>query len=118
MLSNVDGKISYEVETIALDNYPFDLSRPIDLVKIDVEMHEPEVISGMIKIIKDHKPAIIIEILNDEIGKKIEKLIMGLGYLYFSIDENTPPKRVDYISKSDFHNFLLCTPAIAKKLNL
>ena len=39
----------------------------IDLLKIDVETHEPEVLEGYTKYIHLHKPTMLIEILNDEL---------------------------------------------------
>ena len=91
----------------------------IDLVKIDVEHHEPEVIRGFSLIAKYH-PSILIEILSDDIGKRVQAEIenYGAGYLYFDIDEQKDLHKVDNIRKSSGMNYLLCTESIAKQLQL
>ena len=64
------------------------------------------------------KPTILIEILNNEVGEKINKMIEGLGYLYFNIDEGGGIRQVDKITKSDYYNYLLCNSDIATKIGL
>jgi FkbM family methyltransferase len=90
----------------------------IDLIKIDVETHEPEVLEGMEEYLERYKPTLLIEILNDEVGAKIQQLIKNIDYVYFNIDEINAPKKVDKIIKSDFYNYLICSPKTAKQLNL
>lgn len=107
MLENIPNQISYSVETIRLDDLEQLKGKKVDLIKLDVEMHEPEAIQGMINIINDHKPAILIEILTDEIGQNIETLIAGLDYEFFNIDEINEPEKVEHLQKSNHYNFLL-----------
>lgn len=90
----------------------------IDLIKIDVETHEPEVLEGMAEYLSVFKPTLLIEILNDEIGERVQAVIKNIEYLYFNIDEINLPKKVDNILKSDYYNYLICTKSIAQKLNL
>lgn len=91
----------------------------IDLIKIDVETHEPEVLEGLEEYLSLYKPTILIEILNDDIGRKVEQILSGCeGYLYFNINEIEMPKRVDKITKSDYYNYLICRKDIADKLGL
>ena len=91
----------------------------IDLVKIDVEYHEPEVIRGF-SLIAKYQPSILIEILSDDIGKRVQAEIENYGgaYLYFDIDEQNGLRRVENIRKSSGMNYLLCTEAIAKEMQL
>ena len=78
-----------EIETITLNKFIKDNNIPrIDLMKIDVETHEPETLEGFSDYLSIFRPAMLIEILNNEIGARVEKLVNGLGYLYFNIDEN------------------------------
>ena len=107
MLSEISNRISYDVEVIQLDNFEELANKKIDLIKLDVEMHEPEAIEGMINLIKKNQPTILIEILNSEIGEKIEKLLSDIEYYCFSIDEENEPQHVPKIKESDFHNLLL-----------
>lgn len=93
--------------------------KKIDLMKIDVETHEAEVLEGMGKYLNEFRPAMLIEILNDEVGRKVENLIGDLNYLYFNLDENSGSiRKVEKISKSDYYNYLLCDRKIAENLGL
>jgi FkbM family methyltransferase len=107
MLNQVNEIITYEIETITLDTFKLLENKKVDLIKLDVEMHEPEAIEGMIEIIRRDKPTILVEILTNEIGHKIEALIKGLDYIFYEIDEINPPLRVSKLHKSKCYNFLL-----------
>jgi hypothetical protein len=60
----------------------------------------------------------LIEILNNEIGDKVNSMIKNLGYSYFNIDEKGGIRQVEQITKSDYYNYLLCDQKIAKELGL
>jgi len=111
--------VKTEIQTVSLDDFirEYDLKN-IDLIKIDVEMHEPEVLQGFLAYIAIFKPIFLIEILNEEVAEKVQNLIEGLEYLYFNIDENTGIRKVDKVCKSDYYNFLFCDYEVAKKLKL
>jgi FkbM family methyltransferase len=89
-----------------------------DLMKIDVEMHEAEVLEGMGDYLREWKPTMLIEILSDEVGQKVETLINGMGYLFFNINENGGIRKVEHIGKSDYYNYLLCSAESASFLKL
>lgn len=73
-----------EIKARQLDSLCDELAMPrIDLMKIDVEMHEPEVITGAQKRIAADKPAMLIEILNAEIGNRLAEQLDG--YVFFEI---------------------------------
>jgi len=90
----------------------------VDLVKIDVEMHEAEVLDGFARYLNRNRPSMLIEVLTDEIGMQIERRVQGLDYLYFDIDEAGSPQMRNSIKKSRKYNYLLCQPAVASKLGL
>jgi len=92
--------------------------KKIDLVKIDVETHEPEVLEGFSEFISEFKPTLLIEILNDEVGAKVEAFIKHLDYEYYSINEKKGIRKVDCIKKSDDFNYLLCTREVRQKIGL
>jgi len=92
--------------------------RRIDLIKIDVETHEPEVLQGLEPYLSRDKPTLLIEVLTADIGKQIEEIVDGKNYLYFNIDENGGIRKTDSILKSDYYNYLLCQSAIAYSLGL
>ncbi len=120
LLSDETETILTEIETVRLDTFieNNDLER-IDLMKIDVETHEPEVLEGMGRYLDDFRPTMLIEILSDEVGHKVEKHLKGLGYLFFNVDEEAfSIRKVDVITKSDCFNYLICQPKIAGELGL
>ena len=111
--------IPVEVDRIRLDQYceKGKFAAPT-LIKLDVETHEPEVLIGMGDLIKNAKPDFLIEILNEEVGEKIEEILGEFGYLYFNIGEAGKIRPQKHLGKSDHWNFLICKPETAKVLGL
>jgi FkbM family methyltransferase len=90
-----------------------------DLVKIDVERHEFEVLSGMKETLNSAKPDFILEVLDEEQANRLNPIFDGLGYLYFNIDDGKKSiRQTAKIEKSDYWNYLVCKPDTAKALNL
>lgn len=88
-----------------------------DLVKIDVESHELEVLEGFGYDLKETN-AFLIEVLNERVAKGINEAFKGLGFIYFNInDEKNTLRITDEVSKSDFWNYFICKPEVAKKLS-
>jgi FkbM family methyltransferase len=128
-VSNFDGNLSIEdysgsspsitVESIALDTFiTQNKLEKIDLLKIDVETHEPQVLEGFLKHLSEFKPTFLIEILNNEIAEIIFNTVSKYEYLYFNIDERQGVRQTDRIEKSDYFNYLLCSRETANKLGL
>lgn len=92
----------------------------VDLMKIDVETHEPQVLEGYKKYLKEHQPTMLIEILNDEVAQKVENILNECtsGYLYFNIDERGGIRKTEHLSRSDYFNFLICKKPVADMLKL
>lgn len=74
------------VQSVVLDDFLSNVPK-IDLVKIDIEAHEPAAIRGMVNLIKTHKPKIITEfhpwamILNNvELPEEYLSQLYNLGY--------------------------------------
>lgn len=108
-----------DIETITLKTFILNEKlEKIDLIKMDVETHEFEALSGMAEYLEKFKPTILIEILNDEVALKIENLVKNVNYLFFNINEHDSVRRVNSLTKSDYYNFLLCSREIAVKLKL
>lgn len=117
--SDKSNSIPVEITTIRLDTFINTNNIPkIDLMKIDVEMHEVEALEGFGKYLNEFKPTILIEILSEDIAKGINELVSDIGYYYFNIDENKGVKKVSKLTKSDGMNFLICMPEIANKIDL
>ena len=102
-----ENTISYNVEVKKLDDILFNKVEKIDLIKLDVEMHEIEAIEGMMKLITRDSPSILIEILNDHIGCEIQKKINQIKYNFYNIDEVNGFKKVKKLTKSLGYNFLI-----------
>jgi FkbM family methyltransferase len=126
-ISNYDGDIiieafsgqskSFTVDSITLDTFiKQNEIKKIDLIKIDVETHEPKVLEGFL----NHLSTLLIEILNNDIAEIVYNQVRELGYLYFNIDErgNGSIRQTDIIEKSDYYNYLLCSPETANKIGL
>jgi len=68
--------IEYLVKTTTLTNYIEKNNIPkIDLIKLDIELHEPEAIEGMGDYLIKNKPIVLLEVLTEEIALKLNKLI-------------------------------------------
>jgi FkbM family methyltransferase len=90
----------------------------IDLMKIDVERHEPMVLEGMGKYLEQMKPDLLIEIQTEEIAQQIQALIQNIDYLYFNIDDLGVVKQTEKLGKSEYLNYLICSRESAKLLQL
>ncbi|MFN5355588.1 MAG: FkbM family methyltransferase [Bacteroidota bacterium] len=90
----------------------------IDLIKIDVEQHEPQVLAGFKQHLAAFKPTLLIEILTNSVAEQVYESVKDLGYLYYNIDETKGVRRTERLEKSDYYNYLLCSPETAQMLGL
>ncbi|MGA7161090.1 MAG: FkbM family methyltransferase [Bacteroidota bacterium] len=105
------NSVESEVRTIKLSSFIREEHiSAVDAMKIDVETYEVEVLQGMEEFLEIMKPAMLIEILTSELGGRVEKLLDGKGYEYYSIDEVNGPAKVDNLRGGLSRNFLICTP--------
>jgi FkbM family methyltransferase len=72
----VDSPCSMSVQCMKLD----DLDLDVGLIKIDVEGHEACVLHGAIKMLRQHHPTLIVEILNRQARIDVEQILRPLGY--------------------------------------
>jgi len=118
---NIDESriLQTNIKTIRLSSFikRNNLTR-IDLMKVDVEMHEAEVLEGLGDYLITFKPTLLIEILDDTIGEKVHQMVKKLEYLYFNIDEKKSIHQVKKIVKSNYNNYLLCSHSVALGLGL
>jgi FkbM family methyltransferase len=113
-----------QVKTITLNDFikQKQISK-IDLVSLDVELFETEVLEGMGDLISTHLPDFLMEVINNEIGEKIECFFHDKGYLFYEINERDMTithrkhlKRDD--NRNHSFNFLICSKEIAENLKL
>jgi hypothetical protein len=94
----------------------------VDLIKIDVESHEPEVLEGMGEYLDLMRPTILMEVWNDEVGRRAEAVLAQHDYLFFSTDETEPFKPATYIRNPNpakgYLTYLICSQQTADMLNL
>jgi FkbM family methyltransferase len=118
-----------ETDLITLDSFIQNNNiDSIDLMKIDVETHEPEVFAGFQKNLKEFKPTLLVEIIRDHVADALDEQLADLGYIYFyinepfgGVDEVTTGKiyqKVDKLHGGTFGNYLICSPEKARELNL
>jgi FkbM family methyltransferase len=81
--------------------------RQIDLIKIDVETHEPEVMEGFAGYFSKFKPIILIEILNEEVAERLSGFFPKDCFEFYNIDEQKGTIRVSKLTKSELFNFLV-----------
>jgi FkbM family methyltransferase len=72
-----------EVPTTTLDAYCRGFLR-LDFVKIDAEGAEPLILSGMVEVLREKRPALIIEFHNDETWSK-RGILLDSGYRIYSM---------------------------------
>lgn len=88
--NKIDNKNSFRVKKIKLDDLLED--KNISFIKIDVEGHEREVITGSKKIIRKNKPVLLVEIEerhNNFLTLDTIEFIKNFGYnSYFVVDGN------------------------------
>jgi FkbM family methyltransferase len=108
----------HTVVTTRLDSY-LDArgSETPDLIKIDVEGHEPAVVRGMGRYLAQ-MPTLVTEILSDEVAAQVEALVLPLGYRFLQVRELEGLIEVTHLQVGDpgSRNFVLCAPATADTL--
>jgi FkbM family methyltransferase len=95
----------------------------VDLIKIDVEGSEPEVLEGMGPYLARFRPSMIVEVLSDDAGRRVQEFLEGLDYLYFDINDDIRkgPKSIRPardIRKSICLNYLLVQRSTAEWLGI
>ena len=74
--------------TVRLDDFARERGiAKIDLIKIDVEGHEPAVIRGLGDLLATSKPTMLVEILSDAAGSAIWDLVGPAGYQAYLLDD-------------------------------
>lgn len=97
-----------KVKTITLKDYiEQNTIKQIDLMKIDVETHEPEVMEGFSNYLLKFRPIILIEILTDEVAEKLNKYFSPESFSFYNIHEKNGILRSDRLTRSDDFNYLI-----------
>lgn len=93
----------------------------LDLIKIDVESHEPEVLEGLGECLAS-KPTMLLEVWNNDVGQRVEQILRRQDYLFFATDEIQPFSHREHIENPDpekgYLSYLICAPETAAGLGL
>jgi FkbM family methyltransferase len=93
----------------------------LDLVKIDVESHEPAVLRGLGDWLLRFHPSLIVEVWNNDVGVAVEATLQGCDYIYFAITDTATELRAHISNDFPEHgyiNYLICTGTVANQLGL
>ncbi len=116
------GAKAVDVQTVRLDDYLAEHELAgVDLMKLDVEGHEPAVLRGMGPVLGRSRPIVIAEIYNDEVGRQVVDVIGGQSYRLFIIKEGDGIFEVSALSPPPDkwgQNFLLCPEEAVPNLRL
>ena len=107
-LNRYNDLVSQKVKTITLDSFVRENKiKKIDFIKIDVEGHELKVLEKTTNILKNNRPILMIEILNDKKKKykKVFKLMSKNNYLsYYLNRKNLKLNRCSYNDMNKFQS--------------
>ena len=105
-----EDQFSITVQVTTLKSYVEEKKiEKIDLMKIDVETLEYEVLDGYGDYLAQHRPMVLLEVQNPEIGDKIQSLFDASTYSFYNIIEKGGIEAVNHIGRSTSnHNYLIC----------
>jgi FkbM family methyltransferase len=83
----------------------------VDLVKLDVESHEPAALSGATKTLRHHRPNLIVEIWNDSVGAAVDAILRDAGYLGYRISESAKTLTLCDVTRTEGTANFLFVPA-------
>ena len=110
--------LEYNVSCMKIDDFIVENNiTEIDLMKIDVEMHEPEVIEGFKLHLEKFKPIIIIEVLEAAVAEKLNSLFDLNEYLIFHLEGYKKVRKVkEFFPKLPFYNFIIFHKSLKNKI--
>jgi FkbM family methyltransferase len=120
MLENCSRVIEYAVPTKRLDDLLPNIGlHSIDLVKIDVELMEPQVLLGMGIFLSRCKPTLLIEVLTERVAAEIEEITRDLGYKMFRVIEERGLEHTSRLrATQQERNYLLVQDEIIEAANI
>jgi hypothetical protein len=94
----------------------------VSLVKIDVELHEPEVFEGMFNVFSKYKPFIVFECLFQDIADQLESILISHDYSMYHLEGGSNFKlvKVDHLTgrlNKDW-NYFACHRSKIDKLEM
>ena len=110
----------YKVQTVKLADYIKNKSiENIDLIKMDIEMHEPEAIEGLGSYLQKYKPIVIIEVLSEKVAKKLNELIDNKEHVIFHLqDKNNAQLVKEFSLAPPLWNYIFFHKDLIEKIKL
>jgi FkbM family methyltransferase len=102
-----------EVQAVRLDDYCAEHGiEAIDLLKLDIEGHEPAALRGMGELLRSGRPTMLIEVLTDDTAREVWSLLEPLGYEAYRIHERSGIERVHSLAGQSGveRNYVVCQP--------
>jgi FkbM family methyltransferase len=95
-----------------LDDYVERTGAVPAVIKIDTETTEPEVLAGARKLIAEHRPWIMVEVLWSLVEDRLHAVMDEFGYTYYHLDGPGPREATETIvgDKTWTHYMFLLTP--------
>ena len=109
--------VEYKVQTMTAISYiEANQIAPIDLIKMDIELHEPEAIEGFGKYLEEYKPIVMIEILTNEVAARLNVLI-GDDFIKLHLRDINDVELVKQFKPiSGLYNYLIFHKDISDKI--
>lgn len=103
--------IDVAVETIDIDSSHKLLSPSV--IKIDAEGADAEVLRGAIETIRNFRPYLVVEVLNESVAVDVMSIIES-GYFYYHLSENGPVRHSHLYAQGGLRNWLLSPAELSK----
>jgi FkbM family methyltransferase len=95
------------VPAIELDDFVSERGlSPVSLVKVDIETGEPGALRGMKRVLERDRPTMVCEVLSDEVGGELRRLVGPLGYRYHHLTGDGPVQREEINTHPEWLNWL------------
>jgi FkbM family methyltransferase len=98
-----------DVRLLSLDSF-IDDRTPVDLVKLDTEGFEDKALLGMLRILKQHAPDIVVECNPDGPYREVQRILAEFDYRFFHLTDSGPTEHsvIEPDPREVFRNYL-CT---------
>ena len=117
---NIPNKKTIPIEVRRGDNFLREQGiDQVDLIKMDVEGHEPYALEGLGQYLHSMpSPTLIVEILNESVCAEIKRIVSINKYLFYFIDESLGLIKLNDLTFYKMGNYLICEDIICQRLGL
>jgi FkbM family methyltransferase len=85
-----DSSAGHSVQTTTLDEYVLDKGNPVpDFIKIDVEGAESRAMQGAMRVLRQFRPSLLIELHTPEQDVGVGEILLALGYRVTRVSDGT-----------------------------